>query len=586
MKIKTILLIVFLLAAGVYTADFILKTTPNKTQKSGDLKPSVNNTDSIPKGPHGGWLFPEKDLKIEIKIFEKGVPPEFRVYITDKQDKPVSLNEVKLIINLNRLDRIDTIRFKPMGEYLLGDKTVVEPHSFDVDIQAQWQGQKFEWKFSQIEARVELAEAAVKNAGITFKKAGSARLTRQIHLPGEIGLNESKVVHIVPRLNGVVKKTFKHLGDDVVPGDILAIIESRDLADAKINYLSKLQQVGLAKSDFERESLLLKSTHQLLDLLQKEKDLEEVYRELEDLQIGKSRELLIPAYAKMKLAKSVYLREENLFQKGISSESEYLQAEENYKSGVAKYRALREKIDYDGKWAVRQKKRNYDLGALNLQTAKQKLFALGLMEKEINSLSLQDEQSFSQYELRSPLRGILIQKHLTTGEAVKSDDDVFLLADLTEVWVNIAIPGKDLNSVKIGQSVRVHQKDLGLKAKGKLTYLDSIIDETSRTVTGRVVISNQKLKWRPGAFVTVELAHDERTVPIAVPVRAIQSIRDWSVVFVKYGNLFEARPLVLGESDGNWTEVLQGLKKDELFVDQNSFTIKAEIEKSSATHDH
>ncbi|MBC8282196.1 MAG: efflux RND transporter periplasmic adaptor subunit [Nitrospinae bacterium] len=335
MKIKPILLIIFLLAAGVYTADFILKTAPSNTQKSDNLEPSGNNTDSIPKGSHGGWLFSEKDLKIEVKIFEKGVPPEFRVYITDKQNKPVSLNEVKLTIKLNRLDRVDTIRFKPMGKYLLGNKTVVEPHSFDVDIQAQWQGQKFEWKFSQIEARVELSEAALKNAGITIKKAGSARLTRQIHLPGEIGLNEGKVVHIVPRLDGVVKKTFKHLGDDVVPGDILAIIESRELADAKINYLSKIQQIGLVKSDLERESLLLNSTHQLLDLLQKEKDLEEVYRELEDLQIGKSRELLIPAYAKMKLAKSVYLREKNLFQKGISSESEYLQAAENYKIGGA-----------------------------------------------------------------------------------------------------------------------------------------------------------------------------------------------------------------------------------------------------------
>ena len=586
MKIKSLLLITCFIAAGVYAGNIILNTTQKNSQISKQEPHEPEQANSIPRGPNGGWLFTEKGLQVEVKIFETGIPPEFRAFITDDAGKSVPLDEVNLTIKLNRLDRIDTIQFKPMGKYLLGDKTIVEPHSFNVDIHAHWKEKQYEWEFSQIEARVELTETAVKNANITIKKAEPTRIKNQINLPGEIKLNEEKLVHIVPRLDGVVKKTFKDLGDTVVPGDILAIIESRELADAKINYLTKGQQVELSKSDLDRETLLFQNTQKLLDLLHEKMDLEDVYQGLKDLQIGKSRELLIPAFAKMKLAKSVYLREKNLFAKGISSESEYLQAEENLKSSEAKYLALREKIDYDGNWAVRQKKRNFDMGVFNLQTSKQNLFALGLVDGEIASLSQQDEQRFSKYELRSPLGGIIIQKHLTTGEAVKSDDAVFLLADLSEVWLNIAIPAMDINSVKLGQSVTVRSSNTGLKAGGKLTYLDSIIDGTSRTITGRVVIPNPKLKWRPGTFVTLELTLGERNVPLAVPTRAIQTIRDWSVVFVKYGNLFEARPLELGKSDGKWTEVLQGLKKHEYFVDQNSFILKAEIEKSSASHDH
>jgi membrane fusion protein, heavy metal efflux system len=584
MKIKSLLLVTCFIAAGVYAGNIILNTTQKSSQLSKQEPYEPEQANSIPRGPNGGWLFSEKDLQVEVKIFETGNPPEFRAFITDSAGKPVSLDEVNLTIKLNRLDRVDTIRFKPMGKYLLGDKTIVEPHSFNVNIHAHWKEKQYEWEFSQIEVRVELTETAVKNANITVKKAGPTRIKNQINLPGEINLNEEKVVHIVPRLDGVVKKTLKDLGDTVVPGDILAIIESRELADAKINYLAKGQQVELAKTDLDRETLLFHNTKKLLDLLNKKMDLEDVYQGLKDLQIGKSRELLIPAYSKLKLAKSVYLREKNLFAKGISSESEYLLAEENLKSSEAKYLALREKIDYDGNWAVRQKKRNFDIETFNHQTAKQKLFALGLTGDEIASLSQQDEQSFSRYELRSPLGGIIIQKHLTTGEAVKSDDAVFLLADLSEVWVNMAIPAMNISSVKLGQAVIV--KGNGIQSKGKLTYLDSIIDGTSRTATGRVVIPNPKLKWRPGTFVTLELTLDEQAVPLAVPTRAIQTIRDWSVVFVKYGNLFEARPLELGKSDGKWTEVLQGLKANESFVDQNSFILKAEIEKSSASHDH
>ena len=584
---KKFILLPLILILGVFAGKMILNmdmATVNRD--SHEPAAASGEAGAIPRGSHGGWLFSKDDLEVEVKIFETGIPPEFRVYVTDASGKAVPLNEVDLSINLKRLDRVDEIHFKPAGGYLLGDKEVVEPHSFDVKIRARWKEQTYEWEFAQIEARVELPDEAIKNADITIQTAGPAKLKNLINLSGEIGLNEEKVVHIVPRLNGVVKKVFKDLADRVRVGDVLAIIESRELADAKINYLAATKQVNLAKLDLERQTLISKNTAQMLDLLQKDLDLEEVYRQLKDLQIGRSRELLISAYAKLSLAKSVYLREKKLLEKGISSESEYLLAVENYKSGEAKYIALREKIAYDSQWAVRQKKRTDEMETLKLQTARQKLFALGLTDGEVGMLPSQKERMFTQYELRSPLGGVVIQKHLTTGEAVKNDDDIFLLADFSDVWVNIAIPAKDLKYVKLGQNVVVKDDNLGMEAKGKLTYLDSIIDETSRTVTGRVVIPNAKGHWRPGTFVTLRLVFEERKVPIAVPEKAIQTIRDWSVVFVKYGNFFEARPLELGKNDGDRVEVLAGLKAGEQYVVQNSFVVKAEIEKSSAVHSH
>ena len=129
-------------------------------------------------------------------------------------------------------------------------------------------------------------------------------------------------------------------------------------------------------------------------------------------------------------------------------------------------------------------------------------------------------------------------------------------------------------------------EQLGLESRGKLTYMGSIVNQTTRSITGRAVIPNPRGNWRPGLFVSVELVEEERTVPVAVPVKAIQSMRGWSVVFVKYGDLFEARPLELGESDGQWVEVLSGLVPGQEYVAENSFTVKAEIGKSSASHDH
>ena len=87
-------------------------------------------------------------------------------------------------------------------------------------------------------------------------------------------------------------------------------------------------------------------------------------------------------------------------------------------------------------------------------------------------------------------------------------------------------------------------------------------------------------------FVTVRITREATTVPLAVAAEAVQSFRDWQVVFVRHGDWFEARPLTLGRSDGAWVQVLSGLVAGDEYARANSFAVKAEIGKLGATHDH
>jgi membrane fusion protein, heavy metal efflux system len=145
-------------------------------------------------------LFTEEDFKVEVENFEDGIPPQFRVYVTSTE--PVRLEEVRLNIILKRLDKVDSIGFKPSGDYLLGDKVVAEPHSFEMTVNAEWKGKYYQWQLSQLEGRAEFSPEAIQNAGLVFKKIGPGKLMTKIRLPGEVGLNEEKVVHIVPRVGG------------------------------------------------------------------------------------------------------------------------------------------------------------------------------------------------------------------------------------------------------------------------------------------------------------------------------------------------------------------------------------------------
>jgi cobalt-zinc-cadmium efflux system membrane fusion protein len=595
MKLKAFIQILAILIIGSFLAWFILKTEPlvkdtdngaSQEKNLGQNSPDKNPSETTNSGPHGGKIFSKDGLNVELTIFDKGVPPQFRVYIKQENGQPLSLADVSITINLQRLDRVDIIKFIPAGQYLLGNKTVEEPHSFVANIIANWKGNEYRWQYEQIEGRVEILEPAIKSAGITFAKAGPSTLTNIIRLTGEIGLNEAKVAHVIPRIDGVARTIKKHLGDRVKKGETLAILESRELADAKSNYLMAIKQSRLSKADLERESLVYKNTKIMLELLDKESELDEIYKKLEGLLIGENRSLLLPAYAKIKNTKSVYVREKRLFKKKISSESEYQQALENYKSAEARYLSLREQMEYDGSWTVLQKKRGLEVANLKLQTATQKLFSFGMTASEIKSLPTQVKHNFTRYELRAPINGLVIQKHITSGEAFKSADNVYLLADLSNVWVNIAVPEKDLKSVMLGQKVKVVLDNLDIEESGVLSYLGSVIDEKTRTVTARAVIKNPKELWRPGSFVTVELARDQTNASIGVPVEAVQTFGDWTVVFVKYGNFFEARPIKTGASDGSMVEVISGLRQGEEYVVNNSFAVKAEIGKAGTNHSH
>jgi cobalt-zinc-cadmium efflux system membrane fusion protein len=435
-------------------------------------------------------------------IYETGVRPHFRVYALDGSGRPISPREVQLAVELHRLGgRVDRIAFVPEADYLRGEGVVDEPHSFDVKLKATRNGRTHDWSYSQVEGKVQLADDTIASAGIEIRAVGPRLMTTTLEVPGEIKADETRLAHVVPRLQGVVIEVLKKEGDRVRQGELVAVINSRELADAKSAYLAAAQQVRFARTALERE--------------------------------------------------------ENLWKKKISAEQEYLEA-----------------------------RRAADQAQLAEDVAAQKLVALGVPSASLSGLGSAPVESLSRYEIRAPLGGTVIERDVTVGEAVPVDRAIFVIADLSSVWVEVTVTARDLNAVHLGQPATIRSQDLDRIAEGRITFIGSLVGDESRSAKARIVIANPDGRWRPGLFVSVRLVQSSTTVPLAVPADAIQTFRDWQVVFVRYGEWFEARPLELGRSDGTWVEVVSGLKAGERYAATNSFAIKAEIGKLGATHDH
>lgn len=451
------------------------------------------------KGPHGGRLLTKDDFGLEVKIFEEGVPPEYRLYAFD-DGKPIPPSGFSATIVLERLERTDTIHFSPRSDYLLGDKEIYEPHSFDVTVKATRDGRSYEWTYPSYEGRTEIKPEELKAANVVIERVGPASMKNVIELPATIALNADKTAHVVPRVAGVVAEVRKNLGDRVSRGEVIAILNSGDVATAKQAYVESVHRLELARVSAQRE--------------------------------------------------------ETLFRKKISPEEDYL-----------------------------IKKHELEEARLTHRASAQRLAALGIPAGEIRRLS-SGQGNLAAYVIRAPLTGVVIGKNVTVGEAVEATENIFTVADLSTVWTDITVPPSQIAAVRSGQKVVVDWDAMDLRVAGTVTYVESLVGEETRSARARVVIPNPNGVWRPGLFVKVHLTENESVVPMAVKAEALQTFRDWDVVFIKVGNLFEARPLELGRREGEWVQVLSGLEPGMEYAAKNSFVVKADVMKSGASHDH
>jgi cobalt-zinc-cadmium efflux system membrane fusion protein len=200
-------------------------------------------------------------------------------------------------------------------------------------------------------------------------------------------------------------------------------------------------------------------------------------------------------------------------------------------------------------------------------------------------LAVIESENLAPYALKSGIDGVVLDRHVTVGEAVDRDHTAFVVADLARVWVHVSVYQEDVNRVRVGQRVRIDAGHGEPEAESTIAYVAPVVDEATRTASARAELPNPDGRWRPGLFVT---AHVQEPVEAAVvvPRTALQLMGDRPVVFVVEGERFAARPIVLGREGRTLVEVTAGLAADERFAATETFLVKAELGKGEAEHAH
>jgi membrane fusion protein, heavy metal efflux system len=344
-----------------------------------------------------------------------------------------------------------------------------------------------------------LSAEAIEAAGIDLATVQSGSIAHKIIVPGAIVPEANRIAHVAVKLSSIVAELRKNIGDSVEKNEVVAVLESREVADAKSEYLA--------------------------------------------------------ARLTSELQQDLFGRDKALFDKKVASEQQFIRS----RNEVAR-------------------------AAIRIDIARQKLFALGLAETEIAGLPNQSEALLRRQEVRSPISGRVAERKVELGVAVGRDNletELFVIADLDRVWVELAVSPEDASLVRTGQTVSVTARGTAEVAKGKLIFIGPILDKDTRSARVIAEIDNSDGVWRPGSFVTAAVVVEERSAPIAVPGAAIQTMDGGPVAFIRTSDGFRKRQVVLGERDERVAEVVSGLSVGETIAVSNTFLLKAEMLKGA-----
>ncbi|HAT1924045.1 TPA: HlyD family efflux transporter periplasmic adaptor subunit [Legionella pneumophila] len=376
----------------------------------------------IAKGPKGGRLLKDSDIALELLIFERAMPPHFRAFLY-KKGAIISPEAARLTVQLTRFNgKKETITFNRIEDFLQSNQVIQEPHSFDVNIQLEFQGKQYQWHYSTYEGRLKIVAGILKSADIQVVTAQSQTIKTQLKVVGKIVPNRDTLAPIYARYSGLIKSMTKNLGEEVTKGEVLATIESNE--------------------------------------------------------------------------------------------------------------------------------------------------------------------SLQNYTIIAPMTGTIVQKYATNGELAQNTKPIYEVANLATVWADFTLYRKDAALVKQGMEVIVTGDEGKPTSMSTISYIAPLGIEDSQTILARAVLSNTNRIWLPGMYVNGAIVIKEKTAPVAVLISAIQRLDDADVVFVQQGDYFEATPVVLGQKDDQWVEVVSGLDAGQRYVSKNSFFMKAELGKEGASHEH
>jgi len=199
---------------------------------------------------------------------------------------------------------------------------------------------------------------------------------------------------------------------------------------------------------------------------------------------------------------------------------------------------------------------------------------------------VESSESLQTYSVTAPISGVITAKNVNPGSITGGGAPMLTIGDPTRLHAEFFLYPRDAERVRVGQRIEIKSQAGEHTASGVIEAILPADDVLSQTLVAHVELPYQGGVWRPGLGVSGLVQVGQGEVPLAVRTKALQPFRDFTVVYAKVGDTYEVRMLDLGRRTEEWTEVLGGIEPGTTYVVDGAFLIRADIEKSGASHDH
>lgn len=418
-------------------------------------------------------------------------------------------------------------------------------------------------------------------ASIKLAPAGRAPLAQVAELTGKIALNEDRVAHIYPMVEGRVDEVKVNFGAPVKKGDLLVVIQSREIGQALLQlYQNRLARDFAVQKDVWTQTTAA-NTLDLIKLIREEAPIERIESQLRDRPLGEFRDKLMTAYIDRFKSQQDLARLQPLQEGGAIPGKQLLEAQANSSATRASLQSFVEQVQQDvtqastvSAQAVKELQTRVAVDETNLKI-------LGMSDESLANIDPKQGESLSHYSIHAPFDGTIISKDVVLLERVGPETQLLSIADLSTVWVSVDIYEEHLPLIKQAQNQTVHLTSNSWPGKtfeAEVFYTGDVVDESSRTLALRAIAKNDEGMLKPGMFVNVQLPSTAQADVLQVPVTAIMDHDRKSFVFVhKGGDEFERRDVSLGRSNGQSVEIASGLEEGESVVINGGFALKSQM---------
>ena len=419
-------------------------------------------------------------------------------------------------------------------------------------------------------------------AGIALQPVQQAPFSQTLELTGKIGLNEDRVAHIFPLIDGRVHEVRIQLGEKVTRGQVLAVVQSTEVGRSMLQLFQNRLQRDFAHTKDQWTQTVSANTQAMIALMRSGAAIEEIEKQLTDRPMGDYRDKLMAAYVAFYKARLNLERLKPLSENGTITGKQLLEAESEWNASRATLQSLLEELQQVTQQTSILSTQSLKELETRVAVDETNLKILGFDTPALASIDPATQgETVAHYPIHSPFDGTIISKDVVLMEHVGPERQILSIADLSTVWVNTDVYEEHLPLLKQMEhgELQLHSPAWpGRTFTAKVFYTGDVVDESSRTVAMRAVADNSAGDLKPGMFVTVTYARVSPESVLQVPLSAVLEHAGRTFVFVHMqDDQFQAREVALGRRNVSQVEVTKGLQAGEQVAIAGGFALKSRM---------